>query len=104
MNIEINPKTEPKTNPTMNTQTRFKLTLAAAGFIALITLIALFLRMENIVLAGIAGIMTILSAYIWSQTTRPSNFEYGKNITQPIPPKSASGSGHHSKPVATLDK
>lgn len=60
----------------MNTQTRFKLTMVAAGFLALVTLLALASKMETVATASIAGIMTILSAYIWSQTTRPSKNEF----------------------------
>jgi hypothetical protein len=55
----------------MNSQTRFKLTLYAAGFLALVTLLAIGSKMETVATAAIAGIMTILSAYIWSQTQRP---------------------------------
>jgi hypothetical protein len=60
----------------MNTQTRFKLTLVTAVFLALVTLLALASKMETVATASIAGIMTILSAYIWSQTTRPSKNEF----------------------------
>ena len=66
----------------MNTQTRFKLTLFTAGFLALVTLLAIGSKMETVATAAIAGIMTILSAYIWSQTQRPSNNEYASNHSQ----------------------
>jgi len=59
----------------MNTQTRLKLTLGTAGFLGLVTLIALFGKLETVATAGIAAIMTILSAYIWSQTLRPTIYE-----------------------------
>ncbi len=59
----------------MNNQTRFKLTLYAAGFLALVILLAIGSKMETVATASIAGIMTVLSAYIWSQTTRPSRNE-----------------------------
>lgn len=59
----------------MTSRTRFKLTLSAAGFLALVTLLAIASKMETVATASIAGIMTILSAYIWSQTTRPSKNE-----------------------------
>jgi hypothetical protein len=59
----------------MNTRTRYKLTLFAAVFLALITLLAIGAKMEAVATASIAGLMTILSAYIWSQTTRPSHLE-----------------------------
>jgi flagellar biosynthesis component FlhA len=60
----------------MNNQTRFKLTLYAAAFLAVVTLLAIASKMETVATAAIAGIMTILSAYIWSQTQRPSQNEY----------------------------
>ena len=59
----------------MNTRTRYKLTLFTAIFLALITLLAICTKMETVATASIAGLMTILSAYIWSQTTRPSHLE-----------------------------
>lgn len=66
----------------MNNQTRFKLTLFAAAFLALVTLLAIGSKMETVATAAIAGIMTILSAYIWSQTQRPSHHEYASKRTQ----------------------
>jgi flagellar biosynthesis component FlhA len=66
----------------MNNQTRFKLTLYAAGFLALVTLLAIGSKMETVATAAIAGIMTILSAYIWSQTQRPSHNEYASKRSQ----------------------
>ena len=66
----------------MNNQTRFKLTLFAAAFLALVTLLAIGSKMETVATAAIAGIMTILSAYIWSQTQRPSHNEYASKRTQ----------------------
>jgi len=59
----------------MTNRTRYKLTLIAAGFLALVTLLAIGSKMETVATASIAGIMTVLSAYIWSQTTRPSRNE-----------------------------
>ena len=56
----------------MTYRTRYKLTLIAAAFLALVTLLAIGSKMEAVATASIAGMMTILSAYIWSQTTRPS--------------------------------
>jgi len=63
----------------MNTRTRYKLTLTAGVFLAVVTLLAIFSNMETVATASIAGIMTILSAYIWSQTTRPSKDENANN-------------------------
>lgn len=66
----------------MNSQTRLKLTLSAAAFLAIVTLLSIYSKMEGVATASIAGIMTILSAYIWSQTTRPSKDEYNPKNTR----------------------
>ena len=66
----------------MNSQTRLKLTLSAAAFLAIVTLLSIYSKMEGVATASIAGIMTILSAYIWSQTTRPSKDEYTHKNTR----------------------
>jgi hypothetical protein len=65
----------------MNNRTRYTLTLLAACFLALVTLLAIGSKMETVATASIAGMMTILSAYIWSQTTRPSKNERTIKIT-----------------------
>jgi hypothetical protein len=66
----------------MNNRTRYKLTLLAAAFLALVTLLSIGAKMETVATASIAGMMTILSAYIWSQTTRPSKNEPIIKITR----------------------
>jgi hypothetical protein len=73
----------------MNNQTRFKLTLYAAAFLAVVTLLAIASKMETVATAAIAGIMTILSAYIWSQTQRPSHNEYTGKHSQKSPASKA---------------
>jgi hypothetical protein len=74
----------------MNSQTRLKLTLSAAAFLAIVTLLSIYSKMEGVATASIAGIMTILSAYIWSQTTRPSKDEYfTKNTRKPTSSKNS---------------
>jgi len=82
----------------VNTQTRLKLTLGTAAFLALVILIALFGKMETVATAGIAAIMTILSAYIWSQTQRPSIHETKDPETKNkrSKPNAGSGSGDHT--------
>lgn len=60
----------------MTTKTRLKLTVIAGLFLAAITLTATFMKMEAVATTSIAGIMTILSAYIWAQTKRPSGYEF----------------------------
>lgn len=59
----------------MNTKTRLKLTVIAALFLGGITLMATIMKLEVVATTSIAGIMTILSAYIWAQTKRPSGYE-----------------------------
>lgn len=84
----------------MNNQTRFKLTLYAAAFLAVVTLLAIASKMETVATAAIAGIMTILSAYIWSQTQRPSHNEYTGKHSQKSPASKAHrsrGSAHRSR-------
>jgi hypothetical protein len=66
----------------MNTKTRLKLTVIAALFLGGITIMATIMKMEVVATTSIAGIMTILSAYIWSQTTRPSKDEYTHKNTR----------------------
>ncbi len=66
----------------MTTQTRLKLTFITAAFLALVTLLAIYSKMEGVATASIAGIMTILSAYIWSQTKRPSKNERNTKLTR----------------------
>ena len=56
----------------MNTKTRLKLTIIGGVFLAGMTLVATILKMENIATTSLAGLMTIFSTYIWSQTKRPS--------------------------------
>jgi hypothetical protein len=69
----------------MNNRTRYKLTLLSAIFLALVTLLAIYSKMEAVATASIAGIMTILSAYIWSQTSRPSLNEHAQKKTRKRP-------------------
>ncbi|MBU6158718.1 MAG: hypothetical protein KGP35_06765 [Bacteroidetes bacterium] len=65
----------------MKTKTRFKLTVIAGIFLGCLTIIATLLKMEVVATTCIAGIMTILSAYIWAQTKRPSTNETADNDT-----------------------
>lgn len=53
-------------------RTRFKLTLGAILFLVLTTYVAMFRNMEAVATTCIAGVMTILSTYIWAETKRPS--------------------------------
>ncbi|MEY4054113.1 MAG: hypothetical protein RL034_1031 [Bacteroidota bacterium] len=88
----------------MNTQTRLKLTLITAAFLALVTLLSLLAKMETVATASIAGIMTILTAYIWSQTTRPSKDEYTSVSKQQKSSKHPAGHRNHIRNMDALDK
>ena len=67
----------------MNTKTRFKLTVIAALFLGALATFATMHEMEVVATTCIAGLMTILSTYIWAQTKRPSfNEKYYPNNHQ----------------------
>ena len=85
----------------MNTSTRYRTTLFAAFFLAVITLTAVLRGMEMVAATSIAGIMTILSAYIWSQTQRPSLHEPPKPTHKPRLPKRHA---HHRRGATDVDK
>jgi hypothetical protein len=53
-------------------QTRYKISIAASVFLALVVILSTFKATENIGVAAIAAIMTILTSYIWGETKRPS--------------------------------
>ncbi len=55
----------------MSTSTRLRFTLLFGLFLAAITVFAISREMETTAATSIAGIMTILSTYLWSQTKRP---------------------------------
>lgn len=58
----------------MRTKTRLKLTVAAFILLGTLAAFATFNHSETVATTAIAGIMTILSAYIWAQTKRPSYY------------------------------
>ena len=88
----------------MTTHTRYRLTLAAALFLAVVTLLSIFLKMEAVATAGIAGIMTVLSTYIWSQTTRPTTYENEKHTQSTKPAKNSSHEHSYPGPMDILEK
>lgn len=59
--------------PIKDRRTRLKITLAAAVFLVVTTYVAIFKEMETVATTCIAGVMTVLSTYIWAETKRPSN-------------------------------
>lgn len=60
-------------SPIKDKRTRLKITLAAAVFLVVTTYISIFKEMEAVATTCIAGVMTVLSTYIWAETKRPSN-------------------------------
>ena len=59
--------------PIKDKRTRLKITLTAAVFLVATTYVAIFKGMEAVATTCIAGVMTVLSTYIWAETKRPSN-------------------------------
>ena len=59
--------------PIKDKRTRLKITLAAAGCLVVTTYVSIFKEMEAVATTCIAGVMTVLSTYIWAETKRPSN-------------------------------
>ena len=53
-------------------RSRLRLALLAGIYLAGLALLATFLKLESIAVASIGGLMTILSAYLWAETKRPS--------------------------------
>ena len=54
-------------------QTRFKFSITTVVFLAIVVILSIVRPTENIGVTAIAGIMTVLSSYIWAETKRPSN-------------------------------
>ncbi len=88
----------------MTNNTRYRLTLAAAVFLAVVTLLSIFLKMEAVATAGIAGIMTVISHYIWSQTTRPTNSYHEKYNEPTKPAKNSRNGSSYPCPMDILEK
>lgn len=59
--------------PIKDKRTRLKISLAAAVFLVVTTYVSIFKEMEAVATTCIAGVMTVLSTYIWAETKRPSN-------------------------------
>ncbi len=56
----------------MNNRTRYKISIASIMFLAMVVILSIFKNTENIGITAIAGLMTILTSYIWGETKRPS--------------------------------
>ncbi len=57
----------------MNNRTRLKLSIASGIILAFIAITSTFKGLETLGISAIAGMMTILTTYIWGETKRPSN-------------------------------
>lgn len=57
----------------MNKRTRYKISIGAGFLLTALATLSIFYRMEGAAVSAIAGIMTILSTYIWGETKRPSH-------------------------------
>lgn len=75
----------------MRTKTRFKLTVAAFILLGALAAFAVHKQSETVATTAIAGIMTVLSAYIWAQTKRPSYYERRSSKSHTSEPKNDSG-------------
>ena len=56
----------------MSKRTRYRLSIIAGLLLFSLAFISVFKDAENVAIASIGGIMTILSVYIWGETKRPS--------------------------------
>ena len=57
----------------MNRSKRYLVTIIAGVILAALAGLSVFYSMEGLASACVAGIMTILTTYIWGETKRPSN-------------------------------
>jgi hypothetical protein len=64
----------------MTTSKRYTITIAAGIILVLLAGLSIFKGMESVASACVAGILTILTTYIWGETKRPSNHQ---NNSQP---------------------
>jgi hypothetical protein len=59
----------------MQRSKRYLVTIIAGLILAALAGLSVFKNMEGLASACVAGIMTILTTYIWGETKRPSNPE-----------------------------
>jgi len=57
----------------MRTSKRYIVAIAAGIVLSLLAALSILKSMEGVASACIAGILTILTTYIWGETQRPSN-------------------------------
>jgi hypothetical protein len=56
----------------MKISKRYTITIASGIILTLLAGFAIFKNMEGVASACVAGILTILTTYIWGETKRPS--------------------------------
>lgn len=59
----------------MKLSKRYLITIIAGIILSALAVISVMKGMETLASACVAGIMTILTTYIWGETKRPSNNE-----------------------------
>lgn len=59
----------------MKLSKRYTVTVAAGIILATLAIVSIFKGMEGVASACVAGILTILTTYIWGETKRPSNHQ-----------------------------
>lgn len=57
-------------------RTRYRISIIAGVYLMALSGVAVFMQMEGLASACVAGILTILSTYIYGETKRPSNTDY----------------------------
>jgi hypothetical protein len=57
----------------MKKSKRYTITIAAGAVLAVLAGCSIFKTMDGVASTSVAGILTILSTYIWGETKRPSN-------------------------------
>ena len=57
----------------MKRSKRYIITVLAGFMLSTLALLSVLKGMEGVATACVAGILTILSTYIWGETKRPSN-------------------------------
>jgi hypothetical protein len=57
----------------MKKSKRYIITIAAGIVLAVLAGCSIFKTMDGVASTSVAGILTILSTYIWGETKRPSN-------------------------------
>lgn len=57
----------------MNKRTRYKIAILAGLMLFGLAVLSVFKGLESVAVSAIGAFMTILSAYLWAETNRPSN-------------------------------